>query len=53
MKRNKKGDRFNKDGNTIKMRSGGGSKYWYIFVDKATGLKPSIFTESNKNFSQA
>ena len=35
------------------MRSGDGSKCWYIFVNEATGLKQSIFTESKKKSLEA
>ena len=30
------------DGGSIKIKSGGGSKFWCIFVDEAKGLKQSI-----------
>ena len=36
---------------SIKMRSSGGSKFWYIFVDEATGLKQSIFTPTKSNLA--
>ena len=39
-----RGERLYMDGSSIKMKSSGGSKFWYIFVDIATGLKQSLFT---------
>ena len=39
-----RGEQLYMGGSSIKMKSGGGSKFWYLFVDKATSLKQSIFT---------
>ena len=43
MKANKKGERVFFDTSSIKNESAGGSKYWFLFVDEATGLKKSFF----------
>ena len=50
-KSNLRGERLYMDGSSIKMKSGGGSKFWYIFVDEATGLKQSIFTPTKSKLA--
>ena len=46
-----RGEQLYMDGSSIKMKSGGGSKFWYIFVDEETGLKQSIFTPTKSNLA--
>ena len=36
---------------SIKISSGRGSKFWYIFVDEAIGLKQSIFTPTKSELA--
>ena len=49
-KSNKRGKQMYMDRSLIKRKSGGGSKFWYFFVDEATGLKQSIFTLTKSHF---
>ena len=50
-KSNTRGKRIYMDGSSIKMKSTGGSKFWYIFVYVATGLKHSIFTPTRSKLA--
>ena len=51
MNTNLRGERLYIDGSSIKMKSGGGIKFWYNIVDEATGLKQSIFTPTKSKLA--
>ena len=47
------GGRIYVDGSSIKASSGGGSKFWFLFVDEFTGFKQSIFLSKKSDFPKA
>ena len=52
-KADKAGGRIYIDGSSIKASSGGGSKFWFLFVDEFTGFKQSVFLSKKSDFPKA
>ena len=50
-KSNMRGKCLYMDFSLNKMKSGWGSKFWYIFIDEATGLKQRVFTPTKSNLA--
>ena len=49
----RKGGRVYFDASSIKNNSAGGSKYWFLFVDEATGHKKSYFGPTKSSLVKA
>ena len=49
----KRGDRVYFDASSIKNKNTGGSKYWFLFVDEATGHKMSYFGPTKSSLVRA